>query len=373
MNRTTTENVSVQLGERSYDITITSGDLESFTATFQQWIEKRPYWKTDVPKGLIVTDENVQQHAEPFLELLKQSGWNAELITLPAGEATKSLEKYSSILDKLIDMKADRRTVVIAMGGGVIGDLAGFAAASYARGLPFVQVPTTLLANVDSSVGGKVGINHPKGKNLIGDFHQPLGVYIDTDLMKTLEEREFRAGLAEVVKYGVILDADFFVELEQNIDAINNRDPAFLRRIIARSCQLKADVVEKDEEERTGLRAILNYGHTFAHAYENLAGYGELLHGEAVSIGMQDAAKLALAMNRIDQEFVDRQTKLLEAIHLPITLPASIQLETDDLIAAMLLDKKTVGGKLRFILPTRIGHVELVSDVDTGLVKDVLK
>lgn len=366
------ESVHVNLDERSYDIIITSGGLDEFPSAYQSWVEKHPYWKTEVPKGLIVTDSNVEQHAKPFFEKLKAAGWNVELQTVPAGEATKSVEKLTEIHDQLVDMQADRRTVVIAMGGGVVGDLAGFAAASYARGLPFIQAPTTLLANVDSSVGGKVGINHPKGKNLIGDFHQPLGVFIDTELMQTLEDREFRSGLAEVVKYGVILDAEFFGELENNISAINDRDPAFLRKIIARSCQLKADVVEKDEEERIGLRAILNYGHTFAHAYENLAGYGELLHGEAVSIGMQDAAKLAFKMDRIDEDLVNRQTKLLEAIHLPTTLPENLNLAVDDLVNAMLLDKKTVGGKLRFILPTKLGHVEQVSDVDTNLVREVL-
>jgi 3-dehydroquinate synthase len=196
------------------------------------------------------------------------------------------------LYDQLVDMAADRRTIVVAIGGGVTGDLAGFVAATYARGLRFVQVPTTLLSMVDSSVGGKTGINHPRGKNLIGAFHQPIGVLIDLTTLTTLPDREYRSGLAEVVKYGVILDHEFFDYLEKNVEGLNARTPEVLRHVVARSCELKADVVRQDEYETTGLRAVLNYGHTFGHAFEALSGYGGLLHGEAVSIGMICASRL---------------------------------------------------------------------------------
>jgi 3-dehydroquinate synthase len=269
-------------------------------------------------------------------------------------------------------MKADRRTVVVAVGGGVVGDAAGFAAATYARGLPFVQIPTTLLAHVDSSVGGKVGINHPQGKNLIGAFHQPLGVFIDTATLDTLPDRDYRCGLAEVVKYGVILDGEFFEYLESHLDGLNRRVPDILRHVIARSCRLKADVVEKDEYEVTGLRALLNYGHTFAHAYEALTGYGDLLHGEAVAIGMIHASRLAERLGRIDPSVTQRQLDLLNAIHLPTRLPETCCLEVDSVLDRMRLDKKSLGGTVRFVLPIRIGQVELVETVPVDDVRAVL-
>ncbi|HEY3964398.1 MAG TPA: 3-dehydroquinate synthase family protein, partial [Planctomycetaceae bacterium] len=234
------------------------------------------------------------------------------------------------------------------------------------------QVPTTLLAQVDSSVGGKVGINHPHGKNLIGAFHQPLGVYLDTAVLDTLPLRDYRSGLAEVVKYGVILDESFFMYLEGNVAGINQRSAGVLRHIVARSCRLKADVVERDEFERTGLRAVLNYGHTFAHAFETLSGYGELQHGEAVAIGMVYAARLATKLGRIDESIAVRQSNLLGALGLATRLPDSTKLATADILDRMRLDKKTVGGRLRFVLPTRLGHVELVDDVPEDVVRAVL-
>jgi len=256
---------------------------------------------------------------------------------------------------------ADRKTWVVAVGGGVIGDLAGFIAATFARGLNFVQVPTTLLADVDSSVGGKVGVNLPMSKNMVGAFWQPAGVLIDPAALATLSEREYRSGLAEVVKYGMILDTDFFDYIEAHIDLIARRDETTLEHLIARSCRLKADVVEQDEREETGLRAVLNYGHTFAHAYEAVAGYGELTHGEAVSIGMHCAARLAARMGRIASDIVDRQQRLLVGLGLPVKGPP---LDAENLLAAMQRDKKVEHGRLRFVLPDRIGHVELVSGVE---------
>lgn len=375
MSASDLETVHVALGERSYDVVIAHNILPSAGTLIEPWIAKAG--RHGAPKGLIVTDENVVPHAETVLRSLREAGWICESATLESGEKTKRQDVISSLYDRLVAMQADRRTVVIAVGGGVIGDVAGFAAATYARGVPFIQVPTTLLADVDSSVGGKVGINHPQAKNLIGAFHQPLGVVIDTAVLSTLPDREFRAGLAEVIKYGVILDADFFDWLEANVDAINARDTSALRHAIARSCRLKADVVERDEYEQTGLRAVLNYGHTFGHAYEALSGYGRLLHGEGVSIGMVDASLLAERLGRITANDTARQVRLIEALHLPTTLPsdwsgAGSPVSIDTVIDRMRLDKKSLGGKLRFVLPTRIGHVELVDGVDEAVVRQVL-
>jgi 3-dehydroquinate synthase len=365
------EVVSVDLGDRSYEIAIGEGLLPRCVDVAAPWLERR---NLPVGKGLVVviTDECVTPHAEVVREAFGEARFRAELITLPPGEPTKRQEIISEIYDRLVAWQADRRTLIVAVGGGVIGDAAGFAAATYNRGLPFLQVPTTLLADVDSSVGGKVGINHPQAKNLIGAFHQPIGVVIDTNALATLPDREFRSGLAEVVKYGVILDGEFFERLEREVDAINRRDPAVLRHIIARSCRLKADVVERDEYETTGLRAVLNYGHTFGHAFEALAGYGELLHGEAVSIGMVDASRLAEALGRITPADTARQVHLLSALHLPTRLPETSAFDTESVLDRMRLDKKSIAGKLRFVLPTRIGHVEFVDGVPETTVRDVL-
>jgi 3-dehydroquinate synthase len=262
----------------------------------------------------------------------------------------------------LLDQGADRQTVVVALGGGVVGDLAGFVAATFGRGLRFVQIPTTLLAQVDSSVGGKVGINLPGGKNMVGAFWQPRGVLIDVTVLGTLPDREFRAGLAEVVKYGVIRDAEFFAYLEANVEPINARDAAVLTHIVERCCRLKADVVEQDEREETGLRSILNYGHTFCHAFEAATGYEQLLHGEGVAIGMMCAARLAERLGRVDDAFVERQNRLLEAFQLPLEVP---DVDREELVELMYRDKKVERGRLRFVLPTRLGHVELVRDVAT--------
>ncbi len=366
--------VHVSLADRSYEIAIVTAALDLLPELAQTWLTGHGYRVGDAPKALVVTDQNVKTlHGDRVAGLLDEAGWQARLVALPAGEPTKSFAATQDLYDHLVDLRADRSTVVIAVGGGVIGDLAGFAAATYNRGLPFLQIPTTLLAMVDSSVGGKVGINHPKGKNLIGAFHQPVGVLIDTQFLATLPDRDFRAGLAEVVKYGVILDSAFFHFLEGHVAEINARDPAILRRIVASSCDLKAVVVSQDEYERTGLRAVLNYGHTFAHAFEALAGYGELLHGEAVAIGMQYAARLAERLDRIPPELVTRQTRLLESLHLPTGLPSDHTWPVDAIIDAMRLDKKTLAGKLRFVLPTRLGHVELVENIDEALVRDVLR
>jgi 3-dehydroquinate synthase len=291
---------------------------------------------------------------------------------MPAGEPTKSLQMADRLFEQLIDLAADRQTLVVAVGGGVIGDLAGFAAATYSRGIPFLQVPTSLLAQVDSSVGGKVGINYrkPNGpifKNMIGAFHQPVGVFIDTETLRSLPADELRAGLAEVVKYGVIMDADFFTFLESNASPILALEPDAIRYVVARCCRLKADVVEADEREVTDRRAILNYGHTFAHAIEAVT--GRYRHGEAVAIGMIAASRLAERLGRLPGDDTARQARLLEKFGLPVRTES---LDAAALLDAMQHDKKTRDGKVRFVLPNRIGAVELVSAVDAADIRAIV-
>jgi len=345
--------VRVNLGPRAYDIAIGSGLL----GTAIDFVAPR----CRLSHAFVVTDENVRPYATIVVKSLQSQGARVDLAVLPPGEATKTVASAQQLWQQMLDARADRKTVLVAVSGGVIGDLAGFVAATYARGLQFLQIPTTLLAHVDSSVGGKVGVNLPGAKNMIGSFWQPCGVLIDTDTLTTLPEREYRAGLAEVVKYGVILDAPFFAELEQSVAAIRQRDPATLRGIIARCCRLKADVVEQDEREETGLRAVLNYGHTFCHAIESATGYGRYLHGEAVSMGMVCAARLAERLGRIDASLGQRQRALLEQLGIPTQLP---DIDRQELVNLMAHDKKVEHGRLRFVLPSRLGHVELVGDVD---------
>lgn len=254
----------------------------------------------------------------------------------------------------------------------MVGDLAGFVAATFARGLPLWHVPTTLVAQVDSAIGGKTGINLEGGKNLVGGFWQPVGVFSDVDTLATLPAREFVSGFAEVVKYGVIFDPDLFAWLEEHAAGLLARDPAALTQSIARSAALKAAVVERDERELSGERAALNYGHTFAHAFEAAAGYGTLLHGEAVAIGMSRAARLARLLGRIDDSLVDRQDRLLGSFGLPTAATAAGPLAADDLLALMARDKKTLDGRLRFVLPSRLGHVEIVDGVPAAAVREAL-
>jgi 3-dehydroquinate synthase len=345
--------IRVTLAERSYDIEIGNGNL----AAAGQFLADR----VKATHVLLITDENVYQpHATRVAESLGKKNIEVDIIRIEPGEESKSLDVAAALWQGLLDLGADRKSVVVAVGGGVVGDLAGFVAATYARGLRFLQVPTSLLAQVDSSVGGKVGIDLPEAKNMVGSFWQPLGVLIDTDVLATLPDREFRNGLAEVVKYGVILDADLFAFLESNAAAVLAHKPDTLAHIIARCCRLKADVVEKDEYEETGLRAILNFGHTFGHAFETLSGYGTLLHGEAIAIGMVCAARLAERLGRVNTAFTARLRSLLKTFGLPVETP---KLESEKILDAMMHDKKVVHGRLRFILPTCMGHVELVGDI----------
>lgn len=354
--------IRVQLGERSYDIAVASGDVAGIGPFARQ--------RAKGGRAFIVTDEHVSEHAEKVAASLGAAGFQTLVATLPAGEGQKSLTVASSLYDRLAEARADRRMLVVPVGGGVMGDLAGFIAATWNRGLPLLMVPTTLLAMVDSSIGGKVGMNHPRGKNLIGAFHQPIGVWIDTAFLSTLPDREYRSGLAEVVKYGVILDAEFFDYLEQNTAAILVREAECIRYIVARSCRLKADVVESDEREETGLRAVLNYGHTFAHAFETVGGYGAWLHGEAVSAGMICASRLAERRGLIGGEVTERQRRLLQTFGLPIA-PKPWPIE--ELLAVMRVDKKAVAGRLRFVLPRRLGEVALFDDIPEEEVRAVLE
>ena len=346
--------ITVELGERSYPIVIGSGllgggfDLSAYVGG---------------PDCLVVTNETV----EPlYLEALAANltGKQLRAISLPDGEAFKTLETVEDILDTLVEGGANRDTTVIALGGGVVGDIAGFAAACYMRGVAFIQVPTTLLAQVDSSVGGKTGVNHASGKNLIGAFHQPRAVLIDTNTLTTLPDRELKAGLAEVIKYGAIVDANFFAWLEANIEALLARDPQALAAAIRRCCELKAEIVAEDERE-SGRRAILNFGHTFGHGIERCQGYGEWLHGEAVAAGMVMAARLSAA----DETVAERIGKLLERAGLPTRPPAIAPL---DLLAAMGMDKKVQQKRLRFVLLRGLGEAVVTSDYDAARLDAVL-
>src|SRR5262245_47826088 len=300
----------VDLGPRGYDIAVVSGDPGALGA-FARLVSPKS------TLAFVVADSNTEALAEGVAAALDSTQFKTELVAVPAGEASKSVDHAHFLYDQLAELAADRQTLVIAVGGGVVGDLAGFVAATYNRGLPLVMVPTTLLAMVDSSVGGKVGINLPQGKNLVGAFHQPVAVWIDSAFLDSLPDREYRSGLAEVVKYGVIQDAEFFRWLEANADAVVRREQVAVQYVVAWSCRLKADVVERDEREETGLRMVLNYGHTFAHAFEAAGGYTGWLHGEAVAAGMVCAARLSERRGLIQGEVTARMVELLRRFGLP--------------------------------------------------------
>ena len=351
--------IRVNLGPRSYDIAVNEpGGVCAFLA--ERLPSRRAY---------IFADANVVNQADALFRTLTDAGFVCRTSTIPAGESSKSLTLAATLFDRLCAMAADRQTAVIAIGGGMVGDLVGFVAATYNRGLPWIMVPTTLLAMVDSAVGGKVGINLPQGKNLVGAFHQPAGVWTDTTMLATLPVEEFRSGLAEVVKYGVILDADFLAWLEVNAAAVNAHEPDAVAHMVARCCQLKAAIVEQDEREETGRRIMLNYGHTFAHAFESVSNYA-LRHGEAVAIGMICASRLAERRGMIEPDVAQRQIRLLHSFGLPVAPPQPTRI--DDWLNAMKRDKKAIGEKLRFVLPTRIGEVVVVEDVADGEVRAAL-
>ncbi len=348
------QTLTVDLPRRSYPIWIGTGILGQLGSRLGEL--------SSATSAVVIADEHVAELYAPVVEESLRL-WTPQVhrLVFPPGEESKSVQQAQQLWQQLLHLGTDRRGVVVALGGGVTGDLAGFVAATFARGIRLVQVPTSLLAQVDSSVGGKVGINLPGAKNIVGAFWQPLAVLIDTAVLDSLPANQYRAGLAEVVKYGVILDANFFAYVEENVPAIRQRCPDVLQTIIARSCQLKAQVVAQDERETSGLRAVLNYGHTFAHALESAGEYSRWLHGEAVSLGMNCAALLARRLGRVDEEFCLRQGRLLEQLALPVRLPSG--LDHHRLLELMHHDKKAQAGRLRFVLPSRLGQVELVDDV----------
>jgi 3-dehydroquinate synthase len=342
MNALATQTVSIDLQIRSYDIVIGSGIFDQ-AATY-----------ADLPNAstaVIVTNTTVAPLFAARLQQALQGKYpKIHTVVLPDGEAFKTWQTLNLIFDALLAHTCDRKTVLFALGGGVVGDMTGFAAASYMRGVPFVQVPTTLLAQVDSSVGGKTAINHPLGKNMIGAFYQPLKVVCDLDTLKTLPPRELSAGLAEVIKYGPISDLDFLRWIEDHIDALMARDPSALAHAVKRSCEIKAWVVGQDERE-AGLRAILNFGHTFGHAMESGLGYGKWLHGEAVGCGMVMAAHLSQQLGLVDVELVKRLTGLIQKAGLPIQGPKLS--DTDNAgryLELMQVDKKTEAGAIKFVV-----------------------
>ena len=352
----------------SYDIHIGAGLLQS-CAPFLSPLLKRPF-------VAIVTDENVAQaHLENLTQTLDSAGISHVTKIMPPGEASKSFTKLETLIDWLLDNKVERQDMVIAFGGGVIGDLTGFAASTLRRGVRFTQIPTTLLAQVDSSVGGKTGINVPQGKNLVGAFHQPSLVLADLDVLQTLPDREFRAGYAEIVKYAAICDRPFFDWLESNLDALKNRDSQALTYAIAKSCQTKADIVAQDEKEH-GARALLNLGHTFAHAYENLTGYSDnLLHGEAVGLGMAQAARLSLDLGLCPETDAQALVNHLASAGLPIsqTDVKGGPFEATNLVNAMAQDKKVSQGIMTFILMKAIGKAFITNDVSAKQITTFLQ
>jgi 3-dehydroquinate synthase len=349
--------IRVELGERSYSISIGADSSCILADRLQKLFPKSRHL-------VLIYDKGVDAWQRKIANSLSEASFQVTSIPVPSGEQSKCVQQLADIWQRMLAARTDRGSVVIALGGGVIGDLAGFAAASFARGLPLVQIPTTLLSQVDSSVGGKTGINLPDAKNMVGAFWQPSLVVIDCNSLTTLPQREYVSGIAEIVKYGVILLPELFEYLEANANRILMRDMDCLQHIILQSCRAKAQVVQKDERETTGLRAILNYGHTFAHAIEATEGYGKYLHGEAVSIGMNMAAHLGLRLGRVDKAFVDRQSKLMKALQLPTRMPSP---NAEVLWKAMQSDKKVEHGTLRFILPKCMGQVELVPGVEAEL------
>jgi 3-dehydroquinate synthase len=354
------QTLTVDLGDRSYPIYIGSGllsDQNLFTSAIRG------------NKVAIVTNETV---GPLYLDKMKQllSGFDVLEIVLPDGEQYKTLEYLNKIFDALLQAHCNRDVTLIALGGGVVGDMTGFAAATYQRGVDFIQVPTTLLAQVDSSVGGKTGVNHALGKNMIGAFYQPRAVFIDIDTLETLPDKELSAGLAEVIKYGLIVDADFFAWLEKHIDELVQRDKAALQHAILESCKTKADVVAKDERE-AGVRALLNLGHTFGHAIEAGMGYGAWLHGEGVAAGMVMAADLSQRLGWISAADVDRVRKILLRAGLPVSGPS--ELKVDSYLDLMAVDKKVEQGKMRFVLMKSIGDAIVTADVDPQQLRETLE
>ena len=354
--------ITVNLGGRSYPVVVGAGALRSIGPRLARLGAGR--------RAALISDPAVLRlYGAAVLESLKTAGFAVSEILVPEGETAKTLAVAEQCWDRCLDARLDRSSTLLALGGGAVGDLAGFVAATYMRGLPFVQLPTTLLAQVDASVGGKTAIDHPRAKNLIGAFHQPRLVITDPETLVTLPDREFRSGLAEVVKHGVVLDADYFADIEANVEKILRRDLPTLEHIIAGSCRLKARIVEADEREGDS-RALLNYGHTVGHALEAVTDYSRWLHGEAVSLGMVAAGRLAQRLGVAIRDVADRPLRLLRAFGLPVTFDGPAP---DAILEAMGRDKKVRDGKLPFVLAPRIGEGLLSFDVPVDAVRETLK
>lgn len=355
--------MNVPLGNRSYEIKISSGIL-------QRLGRECAVLKLG-QRCAVISDDNVApQFAKPVQNSLAEAGFDSILITVRAGEKAKSLKTVQACYDQLTAHRLERKSFIVALGGGVVGDLAGFVAATYLRGIPFIQIPTTLLAQVDSSVGGKTGVNLKAGKNLVGAFHQPRLVLADLDTLTTLPPREYRAGLAEVIKYGIIYDARLFERLERDMKRLLKREPKTLTNVIARCCEIKAEVVGKDETE-SGLRAILNFGHTIGHGLEAISSYGRFLHGEAISIGQVAAAEISSELEGLDPIEALRIRELFERAGLPTRIRIGAG-QRKRLLAAMRVDKKVSGGEIKFVLAERIGKVSWGRKVPEELIHRVL-
>jgi 3-dehydroquinate synthase len=366
--------IRVDVPQQSYDIAIAQRDAKASSAA--GGLDDLGVWMSRLKLGkkvLLVSNPVIfKKYGERAIAALKLVGYEVSSCTLPAGERYKTLKSLQKIYDIALQHRLERSSTIVALGGGVIGDMAGFAAATWLRGINVVQVPTSLLAMVDSSVGGKTGVNHPQGKNLIGAFHQPRFVLIDPSVLKTLPPREFRAGMAEVIKYGIIWDAELFAKLEESkrLDQMRYVDEELLQIILSRSCQAKAAVVSKDEKE-AGLRAILNYGHTIGHAVESLTGYKLVNHGEAVAIGMVAAGQIAVQLRMWKPEEAKRQDALIQKAGLPTQLPNVLDIEA--ILDTLQTDKKVEAGKVRFVLPTQIGAVTVTDQVPADVIRQVLR
>ncbi len=353
--------INVCLADRSYPIYITHSKIEEFGNCLKEHIKHN--------KIVVITNPTVDElYGEVVTESIKAAGYKVDKFIIPDGEEYKTMDWVLKAYDFLLEHQYERQTGIVALGGGVIGDTAGFIASSYMRGVPLVQFPTTLLAQVDSSVGGKVGVNHPKLKNAIGAFYQPKFVFIDLSVLCTLAKEEFKNGLAEVIKHGVILDSNFFEYLEEHNKLLQELDPGALLHSVSRSCEIKAYVVHRDEREG-GLRAILNYGHTVGHCIETLTNYTKYKHGEAVAIGMVAVSLIALKLKLIDEKVYKKQIELLEKVDLPTSLP---KLPLEEIVKNLRYDKKVKFGKIRFVLPTSIGNVVIRDDVPDQIIVNAL-
>ncbi len=354
--------IRVELENGGYDICVGDGILRELPDMLAPLVEPS--------RNLIVTHPSVDKlHGDTLRRILSSCKGDVLLETIPEGEEWKNLQTVEGLLDRMVELRLDRKSLLFAFGGGVVGDIAGFAAATFMRGIPYVQVPTTLLAQVDSSIGGKVGVDHPKAKNLIGAFYQPVLVCIDPSVLASLPDSQVRNGMAEVIKYGIIADESLFSLLERHADSLPSLEGGVLEDVIKRCCQIKARIVQQDIHETTGLRMILNYGHTIGHAIESASGYTHYSHGEAISVGMMAASKIARIMELASEETEARQKALLSAAGLPTTLKG---IDRGRLLEAVALDKKAAGGKNRFVVPLTIGRAVVRENIPADVVERVV-